>query len=81
MNCSEPHRICTWTALLALIQPIEAASLPALGAALLSLERGDTLAAISGRSEATCASIPGAVRLPKATRPFGESGPMPPVSC
>jgi hypothetical protein len=40
------------TALLALIQPIEAASLPALGAALLSLERGDTLAAISGLDQA-----------------------------
>ncbi|HTK56793.1 MAG TPA: hypothetical protein VL295_08210, partial [Gemmatimonadales bacterium] len=40
------------TALLALIQPIEADSLPALGAALLALERGDTLAAISGLDRA-----------------------------
>lgn len=35
------------TAILALIQPIEADSVPALGAALLALVRGDTAAAIS----------------------------------
>ncbi|HVX87551.1 MAG TPA: hypothetical protein VG940_01395 [Gemmatimonadales bacterium] len=36
------------TAILALIQPIEADSLPALGAALLALVRGDSAAAIAG---------------------------------
>lgn len=36
------------TAILALIQPIEADSVPALGAALLALVRGDTVAAIAG---------------------------------
>lgn len=36
------------TAILALIQPIEADSVPALGAALLALVRGDTAAAIAG---------------------------------
>jgi predicted Zn-dependent protease len=36
------------TALLALLQPIESDSLPALGAALLELERGDTAKAITG---------------------------------
>lgn len=36
------------TALLALLQPIESDSLPALGAALLDLARGDTAAAIAG---------------------------------
>ena len=40
------------TALLALIQPIEADSLPALGAALLALERGDTIAAVAGLDRA-----------------------------
>jgi hypothetical protein len=40
------------TALLALIQPIEADSLPALGAALLALERGDTAGAIAGLDRA-----------------------------
>ena len=40
------------TALLALIQPIEADSLPALGAALLAFERGDTVAAIAGLDRA-----------------------------
>src|SRR6185312_5112165 len=36
------------TALLALLQPIEADSLPALGAALLALARGDTAHAVAG---------------------------------
>jgi tetratricopeptide (TPR) repeat protein len=36
------------TALLALLQPIEADSLPALGEALLALARGDTSAAVTG---------------------------------
>ena len=36
------------TTLLALLQPIEADSLPALGAALLKLERGDTAGAVTG---------------------------------
>ena len=36
------------TAILALLQPIEADSLPALGSALLALVRGDTAAAIAG---------------------------------
>jgi len=36
------------TALLALIQPIEADSLPVLGAALLALARGDSAAAVQG---------------------------------
>ncbi len=36
------------TALLALLQPIEADTLPALGAAFLALERGDTSAAVDG---------------------------------
>jgi hypothetical protein len=36
------------TALLALLQPVEADSLPALGAALLELARGDTATAIAG---------------------------------
>lgn len=36
------------TALLAILQPIEADSLPALGAAYLALERGDSTAAVSG---------------------------------
>ncbi len=36
------------TALLALLQPIEADSLPALGAAFLALERGDTTRAVEG---------------------------------
>jgi tetratricopeptide (TPR) repeat protein len=36
------------TVLLALIQPIEADTLPALGVALLALERGDSGAAVSG---------------------------------
>lgn len=36
------------TALLALIQPIESDSLPALGAALLALARGDSAAAVQG---------------------------------
>ena len=36
------HRATARTALLALVQPIEADSLPALGAALLTVERGDT---------------------------------------
>ena len=40
------------TALLALIQPIEADSLPALGTALLALERGDTVAAVAGLDRA-----------------------------
>jgi len=40
------------TALLALIQPIEAESLPALGAALLALERGDTAGAVTGLDRA-----------------------------
>jgi tetratricopeptide (TPR) repeat protein len=40
------------TALLALIQPIEADSLPLLGTALLALERGDTVAAIAGLDRA-----------------------------
>lgn len=40
------------TALLALIQPIEGDSLPALGAALLALEKGDTAAAITGLDRA-----------------------------
>ena len=40
------------TALLALVQPIEADSLPALGAALLAGERGDTVAAITGLDHA-----------------------------
>jgi len=40
------------TALLALIQPIEADSLPALGAAMQALERGDTLSAIAGLDRA-----------------------------
>lgn len=40
------------TALLALIQPIAADSLPALGAALLALEGGDTAAAITGLDRA-----------------------------
>lgn len=40
------------TALLALIQPIEADSLPALGAALLALERGDTTGAVAALDRA-----------------------------
>jgi hypothetical protein len=40
------------TALLALIQPIEADSLPALGEAMRALERGDTIAAIAGLDRA-----------------------------
>lgn len=40
------------TALLALIQPIEADSLPLLGTALLALERGDTLSAVAGLDRA-----------------------------
>jgi hypothetical protein len=40
------------TALLALIQPIEADSLPALGDAMQALERGDTVAAIAGLDRA-----------------------------
>jgi len=36
------------TTMLALLQPIEADSLPPLGAALLRLERGDTMAAVAG---------------------------------
>ncbi|HEX5388012.1 MAG TPA: hypothetical protein VFW66_15015 [Gemmatimonadales bacterium] len=40
------------TALLALLQPIEADSLPALGRALLGLERGDTARAIAGLTDA-----------------------------
>jgi hypothetical protein len=40
------------TALLALIQPIEADSLPALGEAMQALERGDTVAAIQGLDRA-----------------------------
>lgn len=39
------------TSLLALVQPIEADSLPALGAALLALERGDTVGAAAGFAE------------------------------
>ena len=38
----------TRTAILALLQPIQAESLPALGAALLAVERGDTAAGVSG---------------------------------
>ena len=45
------------TAMLALLQPIEADSLPALGAALLSLERGDTAAAAAGL-ERVAAQLP-----------------------
>ncbi len=37
----------TRTAILALLQPIEAESLPALGAALLAVERGDTAGGVS----------------------------------
>ena len=40
------------TAFLALIQPIEADSLPALGAALLALERGDTTGAVAALDRA-----------------------------
>ena len=36
------------TALLAMLQPIEADSIPALGQALLQLERGDTSKAVAG---------------------------------
>jgi tetratricopeptide (TPR) repeat protein len=45
------------TALLALIQPIEAESLPALGAALLTVERGDTAGGL-GALEKVAATLP-----------------------
>ena len=45
------------TALLALIQPIEAESLPALGAALLTVERGDTAGGV-GALEKVAATLP-----------------------
>jgi tetratricopeptide (TPR) repeat protein len=45
------------TALLALLQPIDQDSLPALGAALLSLEQGDTAAAAQGL-ERVAAGLP-----------------------
>lgn len=45
------------TGLLALLQPIEADSLPALGAALLALARGDTGTAVSGL-ERVAADLP-----------------------
>ena len=45
------------TALLALLQPIESDSLPALGVALLELTRGDTAAAIAGL-ERVAADLP-----------------------
>jgi tetratricopeptide (TPR) repeat protein len=47
------------TTMLALLQPIEADSLPPLGAALLQLEQGDTIAAISGL-EAVAQRLPAA---------------------
>ena len=42
----------TRTAILALLQPIQAESLPALGEALLAVERGDTTAGVSGLEKA-----------------------------
>ena len=53
------------TTLLALLQPLERDSMPALGTALLQLERGDTAAAIGGleRSAADLAPERGAAEL------------------
>lgn len=48
------------TALLALIQPIAQDSLPALGSALLALERGDTAAAVAGLAAVAAALPPNA---------------------
>jgi thioredoxin-like negative regulator of GroEL len=47
------------TTLLALLQPIEADSLPALGAALLKAEQGDTAAAIIGLEQVAAGLPPG----------------------
>ena len=47
------------TALLAMLQPIEADSLPELGAAMLALARGDTAKAVEGL-ERTAAGLPAA---------------------
>ena len=63
-------------ALLALIQPIEADSLPALGAALLAVERGDTLAAVAGLDRAANGLAPAkggaALRLAAAELVWAE---------
>jgi thioredoxin-like negative regulator of GroEL len=47
------------TALLALLQPIEADSMPPLGAALLKAEQGDTAGAIAGLEQAAASLPPG----------------------
>ena len=63
------------TALLAMLQPIEADSLPELGAAMLALARGDTAKAVEGLERTAPAFRPrAAARAAAVGRPAGRRG-------